>query len=64
MGINSRNLSANGYALCVSCRKKKFIEELADQCVFCERWVCKKCAIYRRQGNPFGYMCKLCKSNK
>jgi len=62
MGINSKTLSKDGYALCTSCRKKKSFEELADQCEFCGRWVCKDCATYRRQGNPFGYMCKACKS--
>lgn len=64
MGINSKDLSEDGYALCVSCRKKKFIEDLADQCVMCGRWVCKSCATYRRQGYPYGYMCKSCKNKK
>lgn len=63
MGINSKELS-DGYALCVSCRKKKSLEELADQCIFCGKWVCKKCATYRRQGVPYGYMCKTCKSKE
>lgn len=64
MGINSRELSRDGYAMCISCRKKKPLSELADQCVICERWVCKECATYRRQGLPFGYMCKACKNKK
>ncbi len=61
MGINSRQLSIDGRAMCVSCRRIKNLEELADTCIFCERWVCKECATYRRQGSPFGYMCKSCK---
>lgn len=64
MGINSRDLNEDGYAMCVSCRKKKSISDLADKCVFCDRWVCKSCATYRRQGVPYGYMCKACKQKE
>lgn len=61
MGYSTKTLNENGYAACVDCRKKTFIKDLAE-CVYCGRWVCKKCATYRRQGLPFGYMCKRCKS--
>lgn len=64
MGTNSRSLDREGNAICISCRKKKALYDLADQCVMCDRWVCKECATYRRQGMPFGYVCKACKNKK
>lgn len=54
-------LDAGGYTNCIVCGKRKFIMELTE-CVFCGCWVCKSCATYRRQGTPFGYVCKRCKS--
>lgn len=61
MGYSTKTLNESGYASCVDCRRKFFISDIVE-CVFCERWVCKSCATYRRQGTPFGYMCKRCKS--
>ncbi len=60
MGYSTRYLNEEGFAACVDCRRKKFINDLAE-CAVCGRWVCKSCASYRRQGNPFGYVCKRCK---
>lgn len=59
MGISSNTLSIDGFALCISCRKKTFIDRL-EVCVVCDRFVCADCAKYRRQGNPYGWICKKC----
>lgn len=59
MAYNSEYLDENGYGMCISCRKKIFIHNL-ESCAICERFVCKDCATYRKQGNPFGYVCKKC----
>ncbi len=59
MGLNSNGLSEDGYAKCVSCRKKTFISNL-ELCVECDRFVCSNCARYRRQGNPYGWVCRKC----
>lgn len=60
MGLNSEALSEDGYAICISCRKKTSVGEL-ELCVECDRFVCKNCATYRRQGNPYGWVCKKCR---
>lgn len=59
MALTSRFLNASGNAGCVSCRKTKSISEL-ESCTLCDRFVCKGCATYRRQGSPYGYVCKTC----
>ena len=59
MSLSSARLNENGYAICTICRKKKFISEL-ETCVLCDKFVCKDCATYRRQGNPYGYVCRRC----
>lgn len=59
MALSSEYLNEDGEALCVSCRKKKGVADL-ETCVMCEKFVCKSCATYRRQGNPYGYVCKRC----
>lgn len=61
MGLSTRQLDENGYASCVSCRRKKFISEM-EQCILCDRWVCRDCATYLRQGyqGAYGYVCKAC----
>lgn len=61
MGINSNYLSSDGFALRISCRKKKFVKDLQGPCIGCDRFVCKECATYRRQGPIYGWMCKACK---
>ncbi len=61
LSVNSREYNEEGYGMCINCRRKKFISELVD-CEICGRLVCKNCATYRRQGNPFGWICPKCKS--
>ena len=59
MSLSSKGLNENGYAMCTICRKKKFVSEL-ETCAVCDKFVCKDCATSRRQGNPYGYVCKRC----
>lgn len=59
MGINSDHLSIDGKGKCISCRKNFSISKL-ETCVICDRFVCKTCATYRKQGSPYGYVCKSC----
>ncbi len=59
MALTSTHLNKEGKAGCISCRKTTFITDLQD-CVGCGRFVCKSCATYRRQGNPYGHVCKAC----
>lgn len=59
MGLSTSSLNQKGYAACTICRKKKFVSEL-ETCAVCGKFVCKDCATYRRQGNPYGYVCKRC----
>lgn len=59
MGINSYALNQEGDAMCVSCRKKTHVDKL-ELCAVCDRFVCSNCAKYRRQGNPYGWVCKKC----
>ncbi len=61
MGTNTYTLDENGYALCVSCKRKFFIKDL-EQCAMCDRWLCRSCGTYLRQGymGAFGYFCKSC----
>lgn len=61
MSLNSSSLNENGEALCVSCKKKFGISNL-ETCVVCDKFVCKSCATYRRQGDPYGYVCKSCQN--
>lgn len=61
MGQRMNQLDESGRTNCIDCGEITFISDLAE-CVFCGCWVCKKCATYRRQGTPFGYVCKRCKS--
>lgn len=61
MSYNSTSLNQKGEAMCISCRKKFFTSNLQN-CAMCEKYVCKQCASYRKQGNPFGYVCKSCLS--
>lgn len=60
MGINSRELDENGYALCGACRKKFFISELEDQCGICGKWFCRNCARTVPAGHGYGTICKNC----
>lgn len=62
MALGSSFLTEDGKAGCVSCRKTHTIRNL-ESCAGCGRFVCKDCATYRRQGNPYGYVCKSCYSN-
>ena len=61
MGLNSNHLNEDGYALCVSCRRKHFIRDM-DQCPICNKWVCHECGTYLKQGyhGAYGYFCKRC----
>lgn len=60
MGRNSNEINENGETICISCRRKKFISEV-ELCILCDRFVCKSCATYLRQGDPFyGWVCKRC----
>lgn len=59
MSYNSESLNEAGEAMCISCRKKFSIHEL-ENCAICEKFICKSCATYRKQGNPYGYICKKC----
>lgn len=40
-------------------QEKTFIDRL-EVCAVCDRFVCTDCAKYRRQGNPYGWICKKC----
>lgn len=59
MKFNSTQLNEKGEAMCISCRKKFTVSNLKT-CVACDRFVCASCATYRKQGNPYGYICKRC----
>ena len=59
MSYNSESLNENGEGMCISCRKKFPLHQL-ETCEVCQRFVCKSCAVYRRQGYPYGYVCKSC----
>lgn len=59
MALSSLFLNRSGKAGCVSCRKTHSVGDL-ESCAACDRLVCKTCATYRRQGNPYGYVCKTC----
>ena len=59
MALSSNQLNEEGKAGCVSCRRTTSINAL-ESCACCDRFVCKSCATYRRQGNPYGYVCKSC----
>lgn len=59
MALTSKYLNKEGKAGCVSCRKTTSINDLQN-CVGCGSLVCKSCATYRKQGNPYGYVCKTC----
>ena len=41
---NSYELDERGYGMCRCCRKKLSIGDL-NSCLYCDRWVCKSCAI-------------------
>lgn len=60
MALSSTFLNEKGQAGCVSCRKTTSVSNLVT-CAVCDRFVCKSCATYRKQGNPYGYVCKSCK---
>lgn len=60
MALSSEYLNEKGQAGCVSCRKTTSINIL-ETCVVCDKFVCKNCATYRKQGSPYGYVCKRCK---
>ena len=60
MGVNAKELDERGYALCSCCRKKYFLNELEEQCEFCGKWYCKKCAKPVPLGHGFGKICKRC----
>lgn len=59
MGYNTEYANENGEVMCTSCRKK-VKDGSFKVCVCCDKFVCKNCATYRRQGNPYGYVCKRC----
>lgn len=59
MSYNSNSLNDAGEAMCISCRKKFSVREL-EHCALCQKFLCKSCATYRKQGNPHGYVCKGC----
>ena len=59
MPLSSEYLNEKGQAGCVSCRKTMSISSLKS-CVVCDRFVCNSCATYRKQGSPYGYVCKRC----
>ncbi len=61
MGINSNHLNEEGYAMCISCRRKKFVSDL-EPCQICGRFVCKSCYKVLRNSS-FKYVCKKCVSN-
>lgn len=52
-------LDSDGSAICKDCRTKHRVNGL-ETCVLCDHFVCKSCATYRRQGSPYGYVCKAC----
>lgn len=60
MALSSGHLNERGQAGCISCRKTTSVSSL-ETCVVCDRFVCKSCATYRKQGSPYGYVCKRCK---
>ena len=59
MNHSPNYVSEDGQAQCTSCRKVCPLSQL-ESCVCCDKFVCKSCATYRRQGNPYGYTCKRC----
>lgn len=60
MGTNSTQLDENFNTKCISCRRIVSGSD-AELCVCCDRFVCKSCATYLRQGDPFyGWVCKKC----
>ena len=59
IGISSNYINEEGYTRCVSCRKKIFIKD-AQTCEVCQKFVCPSCRKYRKQGNPYGYVCLKC----
>ena len=60
MGLNSRELNEEGYALCCVCRKKHFIRDLEDQCGICGKWFCHECSKPTPSGHGYGNICKNC----
>ncbi len=57
---NSSTVTEDGRVKCISCRKDFRISDVVD-CIRCDRFVCTSCATYRKQGDPYGYVCKSCK---
>ena len=56
---SSDYVAEDGKVKCTSCHKVVPLLQ-AESCVCCDKFVCKTCATYRRQGNPYGYVCKRC----
>lgn len=59
MGYNMTTVNKNGDVMCASCRRKVSVAD-AKVCSCCDKFVCTRCATYRRQGNPYGYVCRGC----
>ncbi len=59
MGLSPNYINEEGNAACCVCRKKVYISDV-ETCIICDKFVCKNCARYRKQGSPYGYVCKKC----
>lgn len=60
--VNSYELDERGYGMCRCCRKKLSIGDL-NSCLYCDRWVCKSCAIKSKRIDD-AYVCKVCKRSE
>lgn len=59
---NSYELDERGYGMCRCCRKKFSISQLKS-CLYCERWVCERCAIKSKRISG-AHVCKVCKGDE
>ena len=57
--LSSEFINEEGFTRCTSCRRKISVSD-AEMCMGCMRFVCPSCRKYRKQGNPYGYVCKKC----
>lgn len=59
---NSHQLDEKGYGICRCCRRKFFCADLKS-CLYCERFVCKRCASKSKRIDG-AYVCRSCKGDE